>query len=267
MRGYIQDDARTNGLSCFRLRLGRSAEPNVQIVTRLHGVERNQELKTAFIYFLRDPRTGKIRYVGWTYDTKRRFRMHLRDSLKNRHTHKEYWICSLLQDGFKPILQIVEEVVNYLEREIYWISKLRSDGHDLVNSTDGGDGSIGLKYTPERLAKAQITLKRINTPEAISKFVEMARTRPRTKSERTQASERMNKFNTEEKRAAQSARIIKQNNDPQAQANKLAGLKKFLTPEKCVEIGARFKAAQTPEVRAAASDRMRLYNENRAEKK
>ena len=91
------------------------------------------------IYFLRDPETQAIRYVGYSRDPKSRLRTHLSQS-GGRSTHKECWIHSLLSKGLKPELEVIEWVEDYQQREIWWIAKLRSEGVDLTNLMEGGGG-------------------------------------------------------------------------------------------------------------------------------
>jgi len=95
---------------------------------------------TTFIYALKDPETGKIRYIGKAKDCKARLRGHLSDSRK--HGHKNNWVKGLLSRGKKPELEILDEVVlcewKFWERE--WISWARIMGFDLLNMTEGGEG-------------------------------------------------------------------------------------------------------------------------------
>lgn len=98
-------------------------------------------MKTAFIYGLRCPLTGLIRYVGKCDDPKTRLPGHLKDPKKN---HRTNWIKSLTKQGLKPALEIIAEVPwgawQFWERS--YIRLYRCIGFDLVNATDGGDGSL-----------------------------------------------------------------------------------------------------------------------------
>ena len=63
---------------------------------------------------------------------------------KKMKSHRDRWLSSLAEP---PHLTLVEEVSSetWQDRERYWISKLKNDGFNLVNGTDGGEGSNGFK--------------------------------------------------------------------------------------------------------------------------
>lgn len=115
----------------------------------------NAENVVVKIYELRDPRDleCKPRYVGITTTSlKRRLGIHLQKHRLKNNTHKNNWIKSLLKDGIKPLPVLIEEVVGWkyaCEVEKYWIKEFKEQGYKLVNSTEGGDGSQGYKWTPE----------------------------------------------------------------------------------------------------------------------
>src|SRR3990167_1338584 len=105
------------------------------------------------IYALSDPRTMLVRYIGVTSRrTTKRLTEHLSRAKKQRKTHRDCWIWHLSQLGIKPILSILESGhwTDWQGREKYWIACYRKFG-DLVNHTDGGEGTPGLK-----LSQAQI---------------------------------------------------------------------------------------------------------------
>lgn len=98
-----------------------------------------------YIYSLEDPITKEIRYIGKTNNIKMRFHNHL-NKKHNEKSHKRNWINSLRKQGYKPIMQIIDEVENdewkYWER--YWIAQFIAWGFNLVNHTSGGEGlSLG----------------------------------------------------------------------------------------------------------------------------
>ncbi len=108
------------------------------------------------IYALVDPREpNKYRYVGKTENMVARMYSHLVDSRKDwKKYHRANWIRKLLSVGIKPEFVVLETVgQEWPERERHWISRLRSEGHDLTNSVDGGGGKIpgktGYKHTAE----------------------------------------------------------------------------------------------------------------------
>lgn len=94
---------------------------------------------TNYIYALLDPETNEIRYIGKTDNPSERLKNHLNEQGK---WHRINWIKSLKKRGLKPIMQIIEEVVegtNWEEREKYWIAYYRHIGTNLTNGSDGGD--------------------------------------------------------------------------------------------------------------------------------
>jgi group I intron endonuclease len=116
------------------------------------------------IYSLIDPNTGEIRYIGLTIlRPEERLRRHLEPSALKKHTHKNHWFLSLLSQGKRPILRIVqqwESIEHSLLREAekYWIEYFKSAGCPLLNKTIGGEGVYGYKHTPEakiKMSKAQ----------------------------------------------------------------------------------------------------------------
>lgn len=107
----------------------------------------------ACVYVLVDPRTGDLRYVGWTTRTlHQRLMSHLRDKDDNNRTR---WIQALLKRGTRPVIRLVQQVLvaDGPVAERYWISFFRADGCVLVNGTDGGDGTVGWTHSPEARTK------------------------------------------------------------------------------------------------------------------
>lgn len=107
------------------------------------------------IYTLNDPITNEVRYIGITSKTlKERLRHHLKDAnVFKLKSHKKYWIRQLLDKGMSPIIVLLETCNDYesgLKREIELISEYKSLGYNLVNNTNGGQGTIGLKLTPQQ---------------------------------------------------------------------------------------------------------------------
>ena len=101
-----------------------------------------------FVYTLSDPRTGDVRYVGWTIDIARRLYLHIWHSSrhKEKNTYKAKWIQSLLKVGVDPAIQVIESGRGdgWKESEPKWISHFKSLGCKLTNLTDGGQGTIGI---------------------------------------------------------------------------------------------------------------------------
>lgn len=98
-----------------------------------------------YIYALRDPRTGLIRYIGKSTNPIARLNHHIflaTCTTKSRiETHVARWIRELVALNFRPLIVMLEETdrENWEERERYWIT-LFKDGKSLTNLSNGGDG-------------------------------------------------------------------------------------------------------------------------------
>lgn len=119
------------------------------------------EPDTLYIYALLDPRTDAIRYVGMSKCPEMRLRDHRKDKA---NSHKTHWIQQLKQYGIEPKVYILEEcdITNWQVKEQLWISGLRRLGYSLTNTTDGGEGAIGLVVsieTREKLAASRLGRK------------------------------------------------------------------------------------------------------------
>lgn len=113
-----------------------------------------------YIYTLSDE-NNKIRYVGKSNNPSLRLKEHLKES-KKKKSYKDKWLQSLIGP---PKLLILDEVLekDWVFWEIYWIEQLRQWGFDLVNGTDGGEGSNGFKgkkHSEETKLKCTEAVKR-----------------------------------------------------------------------------------------------------------
>lgn len=117
--------------------------------------------RPAYIYLLSDPRTNEVRYVGKTCDPKRRFWDHIGTRFK---THSAKWVRSLLNDGVRPTLEVIEEFDDHDSRweeaERFWICTLRFLGVNLTNQESGG--SAGKTHSME--ARIAISAKAKGRP-------------------------------------------------------------------------------------------------------
>lgn len=116
-------------------------------------------LRSWEIYTLSDPRTNEVRYVGMTTrGVKVRYNQHLKQmkSLNDtRGPHRAKWLKLLDTKGLFPVLSVVESGTgdSWVAAEKRWIKYYRDCGCDLTNLTDGGEGTFGLKFSPESIAK------------------------------------------------------------------------------------------------------------------
>ena len=96
------------------------------------------------IYALKDPLSGEIRYVGWSFNPERRLNQHLSAARKGVQTHNAAWLRKLLSLGRKPDVQILESGDGSpFQAEISWIARMKHQGCRLTNLTNGGDGLFG----------------------------------------------------------------------------------------------------------------------------
>ena len=119
-------------------------------------------LRLWHIYALKDPRTDFVRYIGRTCDPAKRLGAHLSEAQVNKATlltHKDNWLRSLIANGLKPVMDILESGSgDWAEAERRWIARFRAEGN-LINRTDGGDGVPGLEAKPESRLKMSLAAK------------------------------------------------------------------------------------------------------------
>lgn len=137
--------------------------------------------QTVYIYFLCEPDTGDIRYIGKTIMPEGRLRNHTNDRVP---CHRTNWIKGLKARGLEPEMVIVEEIKGdwpWQESERYWINYAKAHGCRLVNSTDGGDGVCNLSgESKARMAKTWVGRK--HRPESLLKIGAASRGRKHSQS-------------------------------------------------------------------------------------
>lgn len=113
--------------------------------------------KTAFIYLLKCPTTGAVRYVGKATNPKRRFEFHCAQTQKFK-SHLGYWVRSVLHQNRRPVLEVIDEVpeTEWPAWEVAYIDFFREQGFDLVNGTNGGEGAAGTTHSEETRAKLRV---------------------------------------------------------------------------------------------------------------
>jgi len=134
------------------------------------GSIKYKHLPKTIIYFLVDPRTNEIRYVGKTNQKlEARITSHMRDK---ENSYKVHWLNQLKAEGLRPrgeILCYVNDDECWKEKEIYWIAEMKRMGARLTNNTIGGDGVSGV--TGESKKRMLATWKgRKHSPETIEKL-------------------------------------------------------------------------------------------------
>lgn len=110
-------------------------------------------VETTFIYVLKEPDTGEIRYVGKADDPEQRLFQHLKDPKRN---HRTNWIKSLKDSGKIPVLEIVDEVPTseWSFWEAAYIQFYLENGAELTNGTLGGEGGSPTRDVREKIGLA-----------------------------------------------------------------------------------------------------------------
>lgn len=126
-----------------------------------------------FIYVLRCPLSGLVRYVGKTSNPRKRLTDHMRAARAGEQHHRAKWIRVLLAQGLRPLLEVLHSVPdgeNWQDAEIRLIAEYRAAGHALTNGTSGGDGlnapSADVLRRMSQTAKARAALPEVR--EAMS---------------------------------------------------------------------------------------------------
>lgn len=104
------------------------------------------DMTTGHIYALHTS-DSVYRYIGISTDPAKRFVRH-RANARNGDPLPVYcWMRKYGDDVSFTILESYDDYDEALNREIEWIADLRTHGYDLLNTTDGGEGSLGVKRT------------------------------------------------------------------------------------------------------------------------
>jgi hypothetical protein len=180
------------------------------------------------IYVLKCPDTLRVRYVGWTINLINRMAVHRYRAKKTpRKTYCEKWINSLLRQGKKPIMDVVERSSGpWQECERKWIKYFRDAGEPLTNLTDGGEGCIGYRQTEEAKEKVSKANTGRKCPEERKEYMRRVMTGRvftdewRAKISRTKLERRGTRGNklTEEHKAKIAASLARFHRPPRSSA-------------------------------------------------
>lgn len=100
------------------------------------------------------------RYIGRTsYPPRERLSNHMSQAKSGRNTHLYKWVRKAILDNQKIEIIVLEDNLTFKEsavREIYFIKEFRSQGFNLTNATDGGEGVRGFVPSAETREKARI---------------------------------------------------------------------------------------------------------------
>jgi hypothetical protein len=143
-----------------------------------------------YIYCLRDPRSGDVRYVGKTNNPKKRRVTHYAQSMLEHGRAKTKWVLELRSLGLRPELHVLEtcDETTWRERERFWIAHY-SGIRKLLNARLGGEiipprtkesyraqgeRMRGRPRPPEVLAKMSKSLKGHNVSESAKQKIREA---------------------------------------------------------------------------------------------
>jgi hypothetical protein len=151
------------------------------------------------IYKLLDPDTHEVKYIGKTIQTlKKRLSGHITKAKYSRSSYVSCWIYSLLEVGKKPIIELIEECDNWIEREQYYIAMFPN----LCNHSIGGEsGTLGYVMTKEHKNKISSTLKGVSRPENVKLQISNSH-KGKIVSEITK--QKLREFNTGKKQSVQT---------------------------------------------------------------
>lgn len=127
-------------------------------------------METVFIYVLKDPDNGCVRYVGKAKNVARRMTAHM--TSKKGNSHRMNWIRNLKQKGKRPEVEVIDEVpIEFWPQwEVAWITYLKELGCRLVNSNAGGEGS----HDPSLETRQKLSISHIghkHPPGVVKKIV------------------------------------------------------------------------------------------------
>ncbi len=153
------------------------------------------------IYFLIDPFTKEVRYVGQTVK-KLNFRLtkHLADSGKNKR--KSNWLKKIIRNGKRPEIKLIKECSNRKRAdfcESFYIKifgRLDLGNGILYNLTDGGQGASNLIFSEQsRRNKSLAMTGKKQSAELIEKRISKIRGRKQSDQEKAlRSSIQKNKF-------------------------------------------------------------------------
>lgn len=102
------------------------------------------------------------RYVGKTVQyLHQRHKAHIRAARAGKRLPVHYWLRKRMARGDGLTIRLLEYVRggDWQSRERYWIARLRGEGCNLLNLTDGGEGLAGHKFSQEHRDKIAAALR------------------------------------------------------------------------------------------------------------
>ncbi|MCB0112326.1 MAG: hypothetical protein KDE53_40660, partial [Caldilineaceae bacterium] len=120
---------------------GRSDKGKVQTKT---VIKKRRIIDRVAIYALRDPRTGEVRYIGYSQEPKAALNSMLSKSWAENTEALADWLHSMRMTGVTPKLEIMEYVdkPDVIEKRRRWLALAARVGWPLVNTNLLPDGWI-----------------------------------------------------------------------------------------------------------------------------
>lgn len=117
--------------------------------------------RVVYIYILIDPRNETVRYVGRSYNLKKRLSQH--NSIWLPKTKKEKWLCKLKSLGLSAEIECIHttDEFEWVFWETHYISLFKSYGYDLTNGNGGGVGGCN----PSEETRDKMRLNMLNATD------------------------------------------------------------------------------------------------------
>lgn len=139
-------------------------------------------MRKVAIYALLDPDSKKVRYVGKASNPGKRLAEHLGPASLRGRTYRSRWIASLVMQGKRPVLQILEWVPEseWSQAEKRYVAEFKSLGANLVNGDEGGlGGQTGpenrSRYLKRLMSKTYTDLIKLGQPKAANRVAKKLR--------------------------------------------------------------------------------------------
>lgn len=129
------------------------------------------------IYALSDPRNpDMVRYIGMSSSGLNRPKRHHTEM--NHHFHLHRWLRKMRADGVRARIEVLEEFQTASDlphAEMFWIAQGKGLGWKLTNSTNGGDGLNGFRFSEATKAKMSASAKGRPKSDAHKEAIRQAR--------------------------------------------------------------------------------------------
>lgn len=143
------------------------------------AASKKAEIGNWVIYTISDPRDFAVRYVGFTSrPMKIRKSAHMSNARAGNNSPVYRWIRKLMASGLSPIFTVIESGIgdSWVEREMYWIAYYRSvDRRKMLNCSDGGEGTIGVKLTADQRDRISKSLSGRRLSDVARKNISLAK--------------------------------------------------------------------------------------------